>query len=93
MHIDWKTSGTRGHPVWMVWPSLDSLSAITFSRLGMCQAFSHLFPGTPDQDSPQQGTQWADLMSPSFIGNYGGVACSYEYYLVQEVASELFRAK
>ena len=25
-------------PLWMVWPSLDSLSATTFGRSGMCRA-------------------------------------------------------
>ena len=34
----WNTSGWRDHSVWMVWPSLDSLSAIMFSRPGMCWA-------------------------------------------------------
>ena len=38
LHTEWKTSGRRNHSVWMVWPSLDSLSAITFSRPGMCRA-------------------------------------------------------
>ena len=38
LHIEWKTSGRRNHSVWMVWPSLDSLSATTFSRPGMCRA-------------------------------------------------------
>ena len=52
LHIEWKTSGRTNHSVWMVWPSLDSLSAPTFSRPGMCQAQSHLFPCTPGQDSP-----------------------------------------
>ena len=39
LHIVWKPSGKRDHSVWMVWPSLDSLSATTFSRPGMCRAF------------------------------------------------------
>ena len=39
LHIIWKTSGRRDHSVWMVWPSLDSLSANKFSRPGMCRAF------------------------------------------------------
>ena len=26
LHIDWKTSVRRDHSVWIVWPSLDSLS-------------------------------------------------------------------
>ena len=38
LHIESKTSGRRNHSVWMVWPSLDSLSAITFSQPGMCWA-------------------------------------------------------
>ena len=38
LHIEWKTSGRRNHSVWMVWPSLDSLSATMFSRPGMCWA-------------------------------------------------------
>ena len=38
LHIEWKTSGRRNHSVWMVWPSLDSLSATTFSWPGMCRA-------------------------------------------------------
>ena len=38
LHIEWKTSGRRNHSVWMVWPSLDSLSATTFSRPGICRA-------------------------------------------------------
>ena len=37
LHIEWKTSGRRNHSVRMVWPSLDSLSATTFSRPGMCR--------------------------------------------------------
>ena len=40
-HIASKTSGWRDHSVWMVRPSLDSLSAITFSWRGMCRALSH----------------------------------------------------
>ena len=56
LHIVWKTS-RRDQSVWMVWLSLDSLSATTFSRPGMCQALSQLFPGTPGQDSPLQGTK------------------------------------
>ena len=38
LHIAWKTSGLRDHPVLIVWPSLDSLSAIMFRRPGMCRA-------------------------------------------------------
>ena len=38
LHIDWKTSGRRDHSVWMVWPSLDSLSTTTISWPGMCRA-------------------------------------------------------
>ena len=38
LHIEWKTSGRRNHSVWKFWPSLDSLSATTFSRPGMCRA-------------------------------------------------------
>ena len=38
LHIVWKTSGRRNHSVWMVWPSLDSLSATTFSQPGICRA-------------------------------------------------------
>ena len=38
LHIEWKTSGRRNHSVWMVWPSLDSLSATMFSWPGMCRA-------------------------------------------------------
>ena len=53
-HIALNTSGWRDHSVWMVWPSLDSLSAITFSRPGMWRALmGYLFPGAPGQDSPQ----------------------------------------
>ena len=52
LHIVWKTSGRRDHSVWMVWLNLDSLSATTLSWPGMYRAFSHLFPGTPGQDSP-----------------------------------------
>ena len=37
-HIALNTSGWRDHSVWMVWPSLDSLSAITFSRPGIWRA-------------------------------------------------------
>ena len=42
LHIEWKTSGKRKHSVWMVWPSLDSLSATTFSWPGMCRALESL---------------------------------------------------
>ena len=52
LHIVWKNSGRRDHSIWMVWLSLDSLSATTFSWPGMCRALSHLFSGTPGQDSP-----------------------------------------
>ena len=38
LHIVRKTSGRRDHSVWMVWPSLDSLSATTFTRAGICWA-------------------------------------------------------
>ena len=38
LHIVWKTSGRRDRSVWMVWPSLDSLFATTFSQPGMCRA-------------------------------------------------------
>ena len=37
LHIAWKTFGRR-----LVWPSLDSLSATTFSRPGMCRALGSL---------------------------------------------------
>ena len=40
--IEWKTSGRRNQSVWMVWPSLDSLSATTFSRPGKCRALESL---------------------------------------------------
>ena len=42
LHIEWTTSGSRNHSVWMVWPSLDSLSATTFSQPGMCRALVSL---------------------------------------------------
>ena len=42
LHIEWKTSGRRNHSVWMVWPTLDSLSASTFSRPGMCWTLESL---------------------------------------------------
>ena len=42
LHIKWKTSGRRSHSVWMVWPILDSLSATTFSRPGMCRTLESL---------------------------------------------------
>ena len=42
LHIEWKTSGRRNHSVWMVWPSLDNLSATTFSRPGKCRALESL---------------------------------------------------
>ena len=52
-HIEWKTSGRRNHSVWMVWPSLDSLSATMLSQPGTCRALESLYtPGTPGQDSP-----------------------------------------
>ena len=38
LHVVWQTSGRRDHSVLMVWPSLDSLSATTFNRSGMCRA-------------------------------------------------------
>ena len=38
--------------VWMVWPSLDSLSATTFGRPGMCRALESLVSWYPGQDSP-----------------------------------------
>ena len=38
LHIVWKTSGRRDHSVWMVWPSLDSLSATPFRWPGICRA-------------------------------------------------------
>ena len=53
LHIVWKTSGRRDHSVWMVWPTLDSLSATTFSQPETCRALSHLFSGTPGRDSPK----------------------------------------
>ena len=39
--IEWKTSGRRNHCL-DVWPSLDSLSATTFGRPGMCRALESL---------------------------------------------------
>ena len=44
LHMEWKTSGRRNqaHSLWMVWPSLDSLSATTFSRPGKCPALESL---------------------------------------------------
>ena len=42
LHIEWKTSGRRDHSVWMVWPSLDSLSVTTFSQPGKCRALESL---------------------------------------------------
>ena len=38
LHMDWRTSVMRDYFVWMVWPSLDSLSGTTFSQPGMCRA-------------------------------------------------------
>ena len=35
-HNAWKTSGKRNHSVKMIWPSMDSLSTITFSWPRMC---------------------------------------------------------
>ena len=42
LDIEWKASGRRNHSVWVVWPSLDSLTATTFSRPGMCQGLELL---------------------------------------------------
>ena len=42
LHIEQKTSGRRNHSVWMVWPSLVSLSATTFRQPGMCRALESL---------------------------------------------------
>ena len=42
LHMEWKTTGRRNHSVWMVWPSLGSLSAATFSWPGMCRALESL---------------------------------------------------
>ena len=42
LDIEWKASGRRNHSVWVVWPSLDSLAATTFSRPGMCWALESL---------------------------------------------------
>ena len=42
LHIIWKTSGRRDHPVWMVWLSLDSLSATTFSPAWNVSSFESL---------------------------------------------------
>ena len=38
--------------VWMVWPSLDSLSATTFGWPGMCRTLESLVSWYPGQDSP-----------------------------------------
>ena len=42
LDIEWKASGRRNHSVWVVWPSLDSLAATTFSWPGMCRALESL---------------------------------------------------
>ena len=58
-HIEWKTSGRRNHSVWVVWPSLDSLSATTFSWPGICRALESLL-----HSRAQSGP---DLMPPSLL--------------------------
>ena len=42
LHMEWNTSGRRNHSVWMVWPTLGSLSATTFSQPGMCRVLESL---------------------------------------------------
>ena len=51
----------------MVWPSLDSLSATTLGRLGMCRASSHLFPGTQVKILHSRAQSGPDLIPPSFM--------------------------
>ena len=50
--IEWKNPLEGETTVWMVWPSLDSLSATTFGRPGMCCALESLVSWYPGQDSP-----------------------------------------
>ena len=51
LQIVWKTSGSREHSVWMVWPSLDSWSTTTLSAWNVSCFESYLSSGTPGQDS------------------------------------------
>ena len=61
-HIEWKTSGRRNHSVWMVWPSLDSLSATTLSRPGTCRALESL-------------VSWYTRSRFSIVGHKAGPTC------------------
>ena len=62
LHIEWKTSGRRNHSVWMVWPSLDSLSATTFSWPGTCRALESL-------------VSWYTRSRFSIVGHKAGPTC------------------
>ena len=65
LHIEWKTSGRRNHSVWMVWPSLDSLSATTFWNVS---GFRVTFLLVHQVKILYSGAQsWPDLMPPSLF--------------------------
>ena len=62
LHIEWKISGRRNHSVWMVWPSLDSLSATTLSWPGTCRALESL-------------VSWYTRSRFSKVGHKAGLTC------------------
>ena len=93
-HIAWNTSGWRDHSVWMVWPSLDSLSAITFSRPGMWSALRvTCFLVHQDRILQSRAHRKPDFIPPCLfvdIGNHCCVVCGYQDYVVWAEVLELF---
>ena len=94
-HIAWNTFGWSDHSVWMVWPSLDSLSAITFSRPGMWRALRFTCCLVhQDMILHSRAHREPDFIPPPHlfvdIGNHCCVVCSYQYCLVAAEGSKLF---
>ena len=82
----------------MVWPSLDSLSATTFSRPRMCRALRiNCFSEHQVRIIHKGHTEGPTLPPPPpppppllvYVGNHCGVVCSYKYYVVQAEVWEL----
>ena len=59
LHFERKTSGRSDHSVWMVWPSLGSLSATTFRRPGMCRVLESLVSWYTRSRFSIVGQKWA----------------------------------
>ena len=80
----------------MVWPSLDSLSATTFSQPRMHWALKVIrFPGVSGQDRPYKGTQRAQPHASflAYVRHHCGVLSCHKNYCVLTEVLELFQGQ